>query len=625
MRQRRIVSSTGLGLAAVLAVSVIIIVNALFTSDRLDLTENHLFTLSKGTLNILHSLKEPITLNFYYSRSMMSDYPQLRNYASRVRDLLGEYQAKSNGKVTLNVISPEPFSDAEDDAVAAGLKGITVNQAGDRAYFGLVGTNSTDDQQTIPFFDLSRQEALEYDVTKLIYNLAHPNKRVVGIISSLPLFGDPDSQHPKPWTIVDALRQNFKVKDLGLNPQTISSDINVLMVVHPKKLKARTEYAIDQYLLKGGKAMLFVDPLAEQDRTRPDPAHPYVLPQLSSNMKFLFDAWGIKMLKNKIAGDINAAMQVQTNTPKGPEQATYLPWLHLDSSNFNHHDFTVSQLQDINMATAGILEQEKNSPVKFTPLIQTSKASMPLERDLILFQHDPNVIMSNFKPDGKKLTLAARISGHVKTAFPNGPPISDPKEQKKVAATQVKQGHINAIVVADTDILADMFWVRKQNMFGIDVPRSIADNGDFIVNAVENLSGSNDLISLRSRGEYSRPFTVVEKIQRDAQKQFHDQEQKLQAKLHQTEEKLQNLQKKGTGRNGHEVILSSQEKKEIERFRQDQIETRKQLRHVQHELRKNIERLGTELKFINIGLMPLIITLLALLAAFFRSRKQSRG
>jgi ABC-type uncharacterized transport system involved in gliding motility auxiliary subunit len=338
-------------------------------------------------------------------------------------------------------------------------------------------------------------------------------------------------------------------------------------------------------------------------------------------MKFLFDGWGIKMLKNKVAGDINAAMRVQTNTPKGPEEATYLPWLHLDQENFNHHDFTVSQLQNINMATAGILEQEKKSPVKFTPLIQTSKDSMPLERDLILFQHDPDVIMHNFKPDNKRLTLAARISGHVNTAFPNGPPIGDPKKQKEAAASQVKQGDINVIVVADTDILADMFWVRKENFFGIDVPRTIANNGDFVVNAVENLSGSNDLISLRSRGEYSRPFTVVEKLQRSAEQQFHDREQQLQSKLQKTEQKLSNLQKKGAGSNGREVILSPKEQQEIQKFRQDQIETRKELRHVQHELRKNIERLGTELKFINIGLMPLVITLLALLAAFFRSRR----
>ena len=620
MNQRRIISSTGLILAAILAVGVIILANTTLTSERLDLTQNKLFTLSQGTVNIIKSLDEPISLNFYFSRKTLVDFPQLMTYASRVRDLLGEYAALSNGKIKLTVIEPEPFSEAEDDAVANGLRGISVNTAGDRAYLGLVGTNSTDDKETIPFFQVSREASLEYDITKLIYNLAHPDKRVVGIISSLPLFGAKTAEgESQPWAIVDAMKEFFEVKDLGTDVKKIN-DVNVLMVVHPKDLSDQTLYAIDQYVLGGGKAMIFVDPLAEHDRTKPDPEHPYTLPKMDSYMKKLFDAWGIKMLDQKVAGDANAAMRVQTRGPRGPQSVTYLPWLKLDKSNLNRKDFATSELQTINMATSGILEKEKGATVNFSPLIETSKDSMPVERDLILFQHDPNIIMDNFKAGGKKLVLAARLTGTVKTAFPDGPPPSGKDDKGETDKTaQLKKGDINAIVVADTDILADMFWTRKQSFFGVDIPQTIADNGKFVVNSLENLSGNTDLISLRSRGDYQRPFVVVEKIRRKAEEQFREREQQLQAKLKETEQKIAELQKQGTGGN---VILSPEQQSEIERFRQDQITTRKELRAVQHNLQKDIEHLGSVLKFINIGLAPLLIALLAMIAGLYRQRKR---
>lgn len=620
MNKRRIISSTGLILAAILVVGVIILANTTLTRERLDLTQNKLFTLSQGTVNIIKSLKEPVSLDFYFSRKTLVDFPQLMTYASRVRDLLGEYAALSNGKIKLTVIEPEPFSEAEDDAVANGLRGISVNTAGDRAYLGLVGTNSTDDKETIPFFQVSRESSLEYDITKLIYNLAHPDKRVVGVISSLPLFGAKTAEgESKPWAIVDAMKEFFEVKNLGTKVNKISG-VKVLMVVHPKNLSDQTLYAIDQYVLGGGKAMIFVDPLAEHDRTKPDPEHPYTLPKMDSYMKKLFDAWGIKMLDQKIAGDANAAMRVQTRGPRGPQSATYLPWLKLNKSNLNRKDFATSELQTINMATAGILEKKKDATLKFSPLIETSKDSMPVERDLILFQHNPNIIMDNFKAGGKKLVLAARLTGTVKTAFPDGPPPSGKNDKGETnKAAQLKKGDINAIVVADTDILADMFWTRKQSFFGVDIPQTIADNGKFVVNSLENLSGNTDLISLRSRGDYERPFVVVEKIRRKAEDQFREREQQLQNKLKETEQKIAELQKQGTGGN---VILSPEQQSEIERFRQDQITTRKELRAVQHNLQKDIEHLGSVLKFINIGLAPLLIALLAMVAGLYRQRKR---
>ncbi|MFQ5660675.1 MAG: Gldg family protein [Gammaproteobacteria bacterium] len=619
MRHRRITSSTGLALAAALAVAAIIVVNTSLTSLRLDLTENRLFTLSGGTINIIHSLEEPVSLDFYLSRKTLVGLPSLMNYGIRVRDLLREYAAKSRGKIKLTIIEPEPFSEEEDQAVASGLQGIAVNAAGDRAYFGLVGTNSTDDEKIIPFFQDQREAALEYDITKLIYNLAHPDKRVVGIISDLPVFGIAVKGQAKPWEIIHAMREFFEIRDLGTNVKKIPGDISVLMVIHPKDLKDETLFAIDQYILGGGNAMLFVDPLAEADTSQPDPKNPMVMPDLDSDLKVFFDIWGIKMPEAKISGDMNAAMRVQTRSQRGPQETIYLPWLSLGEKNLSREDFSTSELKTINMGTAGAIEQTKESALKFTPLIQTSVDSMMIERDLILFQRDPKVMLDNFVPDKKKKTLAVRLSGHVKSAYPDGLSDDDGKGAK-TTPKRLKEGDINVILVADTDILSDIFWIRKQNFFGMDIPQPIANNGDFIINSLDNLSGNTDLISLRSRGKYSKPFTRVADIRRKAEDEFRDREQQLQTKLEETEQRILALQKK-TGNS--EIILSPEQNKEIDKFRQDQLKTRKELRAVQHELQKNIERLGTQLKFINIGLIPLLIILLSISVGIYRARRSN--
>jgi len=613
MRKRALFSGTGLLAAAALALSTIILVNAVVTGLRIDLTQNRLFTLSEGTVNILKALEEPIALDFYFSRKTLADYPLIVNYATRVRDLLEAYASKSDGRIRLTIIEPEPFSEEEDQAVAGGLEGVAANAAGDRGYFGLVGTNATDDVATIAFFQETREGALEYDLTKLIYNLAHPEKRVVGIVSGLPLFGSgmPPAMTPA-WTIVDSLREFFDVRDLGPAPERIDDDIDVLMIVHPKDPDSKTLFAIDQYLLAGRRALIFVDPLAESDPGQPDPENPYVLPDMDSDLKFILDKWGVKILEEKVAGDLNAAMRVQSRGVRGPQETNYLPWLRLGRDSFNREDFTTSELEVVHMGTAGIIEKRDDAKVKLTPLIRTSPLSAPLERDLILFQRDPNVMLQSFQPANVQLILAARLEGKVETAFPEGPPEGGGKEF-------LREGDVNLILVGDTDILSDMFWIRTQSFFGIDIPQAIANNGDFVINAAEILSGSNDLIGLRSRGEFSRPFDVVENIRREAEQQFREQERALQAKLEETEQKIKALQTEG-GEGG--LILTPEQAAEIEVFRQEQIKTRKELRAVQHELQKNIERLGTQLKFINIGFMPILIAAFAIGAGAWRSRRR---
>jgi len=640
MKQKTLISGSGLVLAAVLAVAAIIVVNANLTSMRLDLTENGLFTLSRGSINIIRSLQEPITLDFYFSNKTLSGFPSVLSYGNRVRDLLREYEAESKGRIKLHVIEPEPFSEEEDQAVASGLQGAPVNTAGDLGYFGLVGTNAIDQQKTIPFFRNEREAALEYDITKLIYNLANPEKRVVGVISDLPLFGGMSPmqgmppQQSRQWTIIDSMREFFDVKNLSGNLDKIGKDVNVLMVIHPKKLPEKTLYAIDQYVLGGGKAMFFVDPLAENDQTSPNQQNAMVMPDKSSELQKLFDPWGIEIPEGKVVGDADNAMRVQTRSQRGPQDTLYLPWLELGAANLNHEDFSTSELETINMGSTGYLQLKKGSSLEITPLIRTGKNTMLIDGMMLMLQQDPESILQKFASENKVRTLAARFSGHVHSAFPNGIKDED-KDQKKdqdvdtktdqkqdeaktaQPAAQLKEGDVNIVVVADTDILSDMFWVKSTNFLGMDIKQPFANNGDFIINSLDILSGNDDLISLRSRGEFSRPFTRVETIRRAAEAEFRDREKQLQDKLKQTEQRIQDLQQK-TG--DSEVILSAEQNQEIDKFRREMLNTRKELRSVQHELQKNIERLGTELKFIDIALMPLLIMILAIGFWLYKNR-----
>ncbi len=632
MKLRGLRSGSGILAAAALALGLIIISNNLLTGLRLDLTENRLFTLSPGTVNIITALEEPVSLDFYLSRKTMADFPQLVNYAGRVRDLLEEYAAKSGGKISLSVIEPEPFSEEEDQAVASGLKGVSVTAAGDRAYFGLVGVNSTDDEANIPFFQVSRETALEYDITKLIHNLANPSKRVVGVMSALPLFGDPARGAAERWAVIDVMEEFFEVRNLGTAAERIDEDVDVLMVAHPRGFSERTLFAIDQYLLGGGHALLFVDPLAEADSQEPDPANPYVLPDMASSLNVLLEGWGLEVLEDKIATDVNLAMRVQTQGARGPQESNYLPWLRLDEANFNQQDFSTSELKLAHLGTAGVIERREDAAaeVEVTPLLQTTSEAMKMERDLVFFQRDPNVMLANFKSEDTPLVLAARVSGTAPSAWPDGLP--DAAEEPGAAddtATDTAQnagetrqeGRVDVVLVGDSDILADRFWIRKQNFFGVEIPQSIANNGDFVVNTLDNLAGNTDLISLRSRGEFSRPFVVVENIRRRAEARFRAREQELQERLQETERKILQLQQES---GESELLLSAEQAAEIDRFRQQQVATRKELRAVQHELQKNIESLGVRLKFINIGLAPLLIASIAVIAGVSRTRRKTR-
>jgi ABC-type uncharacterized transport system involved in gliding motility auxiliary subunit len=408
----------------------------------------------------------------------------------------------------------------------------------------------------------------------------------------------------------------FEIKVLGTNPKNLDG-IDVLMIIHPKDIKDETLFAIDQYVLKGGKVMLFVDPLAEGDRTKPIDPDSGVLPDLDSELNKLTEQWGITVLDQKIVGDINAAMHVQTRSATGPQEVTYLPWLRLAKESFNQDDFATNQINVIHMGTTGIIEKNADSEIIFTPLIESTRQSMQMDRDFLFIQRDPKIILDNFKSEEKK-------QGRATTAFPEGLLDDEGNNKNSKSGALISEGDINVIVIADTDILNDTFWIRNKPYFGMSLPQPIANNGDFVINALENLSGSNDLASLRTRGEYTRPFERVEAIRRQAELEYREREQKLVATLQETEQKIRTLQQtQGEDTTESALLLTPEQSAEIEKFQTLRIDTRKQLRAVQHDLKKNIESLGAKLRFFNIAFLPLIIILISIGTGVYRVTRRN--
>lgn len=610
-------------LAALLFVAVNIVSTNLLTSARLDLTADRLYSLSDGTRQILRDLKEPVTLKLFFSESLATPYPALKSYGRRVRDLLEAYASLSNGKLKLKVIDPEPFSPAEDDAVAAGLKAIQT-PAGEALYFGVVGVNATDAQLVLPYLSPDREEFLEYDVTKLVNDLATPKKPVVGLISSLPLEYGPGGPmaaaqgQSAPYAVYQQLQQSYQVRSLGQVFTAIDPDIDLLVIAHPAELAEAELYAIDQFVLKGGRLIAFVDPNLEAAAYMGQ--SPMGATPPSSTLGKLMDAWGVTYDDGKIVADRSLAQRVAMVSQSGGRvYKDYIAWLALHRGNFAADDVVTAELDDINLASAGALFAKASATTKFEPLMTSSAESMMVEAAQVQYAPDPDELLSKFAPDGKAKAIAARVTGPAKSAF--APP-SLPKDSG-AAAHIAWSKNINVILIADADMLEDRFWVNVQNFLGQSIAVPIADNGAFVINAVDNMIGSSALISLRSRGVSQRPFTVVEDIRRRAEAEFLTEEKRLEAKLQETEAKLRELEA-GRG-DGSQAVLDQTQAQAVEAFRQEMLATRKQLREVQHSLRRDIERLGATVKFINIAGMPILLTVIALIVAALRRRRRERA
>ncbi len=608
------VGSIGLVVLALVFLVGATLINATLRGVRLDLTENRLYTLSDGTRNILAAIPEPVNVYLYFSDRATTTVPFFRTYASRVQEMLEEFAGYADGKLVLTVVDPLPFSEEEDRATGFGLQAISLGTPAEPIYFGVAGTNSVGENQVIPFLDPTKEAFLEYDLAKLVYALANPAKPRIALLSSLPMTAgfDPMTQQIRqPWVITDQLRQLFDLQVLDARTKRIGDDVRVLMLVHPRDLPDTTLYAIDQFVLRGGNLLVFVDPVAETD---PDPGSP-AGPDGGSDLEPLFRTWGIRLDDEHVVADDQFALNVRG----GDGQAVrHLSVIGLDQSVMSQDDVVTGGLNLVNMAYPGHLIALDESPTTLAPLIQSSALAGLIPVTDLLLAADPAMLRDGFAPTGTRYTLAARIQGTVPSAFPDGGPDGPPGSEAGGNHLAASAGPINVVVVADADLLADRLWVQSQDFFGQRMNRVFANNGDLAINALDNLLGSSDLISIRSRATFQRPFTRVQELRRQAETRFQAAEQRLQDELNETEGRLAELQASRPDQGTQ--ILSAAQQAEIDRFQTRRLELRRELRQVQRGLDQDIERLGGVLKAINIGLMPLLISVVSVLLLVLRRR-----
>ncbi len=618
-----------LALLAVLFIGFIILSNYGLRGLRADLTENRLYTLAPGTRNILAGLDEPINLYLYFSRAAGERAPRLKTYGDRVRELLEEMAARSKGKIHLQTIDPAPFSADEDRAAEFGLQAIPTGTAGETFYFGLAGTNSTDGREAINLFNPEQEEFLEYDVAKLVVELARPKKPVIGVLTTLPMgsdFNPMTGQARDPWAVMSQLEQLFTVRTPSTDVASIDADVDVLMVVHPKALSQGTLFAIDQFVLRGGRALIFVDPQSEADPVGQQHGNPYAAmgANRSSTLEPLFKTWGIEFDSRQAIGDLQHALMLGGRTG---EPQRHIAFLGLDRSNLNAKDVITAALDNLNVATAGGFKLAKDSALTLEPLVQTSELAGPLPVERLAMAFEPASLRDGFQPTGQRYVMAARLSGKLKTAFPDGKPAAEAPAVPlgdEPAVLKESAEPVNIVLVADTDLLTDMMWVQRDSFFGQRFAQAFANNGDLVLNALDNLTGNSDLISIRGRASFVRPFERVEELRRQAEDRFRSKERELEEELRTTEQKLTALQ---TSRNDQSsLILSPEQEQELNRFQEQKVRIRKDLREVRHGLDRDIERLGTVLNVINIALVPLLLSILALVAVAWRRRRAaSRG
>jgi ABC-type uncharacterized transport system involved in gliding motility auxiliary subunit len=616
---------------ALLLIGLTVLCNYALRGWRLDLTQNRLYTTAPGTERVLASIKEPINLYFFFSEKIAGQLPQLKTYGVRVREFLEELASRSGGKLRLHVIDPQPFSEEEDRAAELGVTGAPLGASGGQFYFGLAGTNATDGRAVIPFFDPGQEQFLEYDVVKLVYQLANPKKPVVAWLTSLPMaagFDPQTGQIRQPWMIYNDAQQLFDLRPLDPGAARLDPEANVLVLVHPKGLSPALTFAIDQFALRGGHILVFVDPLAESDNSGADPQNPMASlgADKSSHLSTLLNAWGVQFNPNLVIADRGHALTVTMR--QGQEPVEHLGILGLDKSSFASDDVITAGLSNVNVATAGYLEPLKGAqacqPVQgakscFEPLLLSSNDAEPLPVSRFRMLFDPATLQEGFKPTGQRYVLAARVTGNVHSAFPGGPP---PGATLAPGQTDLKASvkPLNLVVFADTDLLSDYLWVREQNFFGQRMTQAVASNGDMVQNALDNLAGSADLISVRGRATFTRPFERVEKLRRAAEERFRAKEQELEQQLRDTESKLAALQ--GKNDNGA-LILTPEQEAALARFQTEKLRIRKELRAVRAGLDAEIKRLGNTLKFLNIVVVPIAFALAVLLIAVWRRRRRA--
>lgn len=626
--QQRIGSSSLVMLLLAFVASVIVS-NELLRGWRLDFTENNLYTLSDGTKRILDNIDEPINLYFFYSDEATAGIPSLRTYADRVREMLEEFEDQGDGSIRLSIIDPLPFSEDEDRATQFGLQGVQLGVTPDPVYFGLAGTNSVDDEETIAFFQPDKEAFLEYDIAKLVSTLASPERVAIGLVSGVNMSGgfDPMTQRMnQPWVVYEQASQLFEVRDLGTSFSSIDDDIGVLWIVQPKNLSNETLYAIDQFVLGGGKAIIFVDPIADVDRAQVE-GMPQGMPPLGqgSDLPLLFEAWGIDFSSDNVVTDAQLALPLTAAGASRPVR--HYGYLGVPAESMNDEDIVTGDLNVINLATVGHFTAAEDSAAELEPLLSSSESSMIMPATRLSYVPDPSILQNGFVPSGERQVIAARVTGLLPSAFPNGRPLTEvssaPGDEAAADSSHLDESSepANLIVVGDVDMLDNQLWVQVQSFFGQRLANAFASNGAFVANALESLAGSSDLIAVRSRASFTRPFSRVDALRARAEAEFRETESRLQSELADTEQRLLELQ--SSREDSGNLLLSPEQQAEIDRFIDQRANIRRELRAVQRNLDADIESLGTTLKVLNVALVPVLLTVFALFAVWRRNRSNA--
>lgn len=625
-------------LSAVVLLIVAYCAAALVTSrwlsmGRFDLTTDGLYTLSPGTKQVIDGAERPLWLTLYFSQHATKDLPLVRSYEQRVAEMLQEIVAQSRGRIRLQIVDPVPYSDDEARAESAGLTPASGGSNGERIFFGLVGSTrqptsdntsdptpdtaadhkgkDVDRTLSIPFLDPNRETFLEYDVAKLLYQLDQSEKPHVGVISTLPVMGDP-LNGVQPWAVMRQLQQLFDVDLLDADKvKHIGSDIKVLLVIHPKHLSNDAQYAIDQYVLGGGHLVVFVDPFAESDPTPLADETTGAQGDRSSNLPRLFADWGVQFDPSQIVLDRSRALPIELNGVNLAHPAM----LGLGAQEINRDDPVTASLQRVNVSTAGHFDLLPSATTRLVPLLQSSADAevVPSQR-VIDAGSSPTSLLQGYQPQNQNYVIAARLHGPFASAFP--------ELAKRADHLAASPTNAEVILIADTDMLTDRLWVETQTLQGfVDQSVPFANNGDFISNLVDNLTGSSALLSIRGRSTSQRPFTRVLALRRAADSKFLQKEQELESELADTKQRLDELQ---PAKGPHDAAVNAEQKHEVEQFLQRELEISKELRDVQHQLNAEIDALGTRIKVINITLLPALISLFGLVYGWRRTRRNRR-
>lgn len=613
MQKKSIYFIFSLVLLVVLFASLSLLSNRLLRGVRVDLSEDHLYTLSEGTRNILGGLTEPVNLYLFFSEEASRDLPQIRSYASRVEEMLDEIANRSDGNVQIHRVDPEPFSEQEDEAARYGLQAVPVGASGASLYLGIAGTNSLDGVQTMPFLQPSKEKFLEYDLAKMISTLGQPERKTIGLISSLPMGAgyDPAAQGMREaWVIHDQLSQLFTIEDIDAQAAELPDNIDVLVLVHPQDLADSMLYQLDQFVLGGGRLLAFIDPLAESDRGDPNDPMGQMQAGSSSSLDPLLEAWGVEFNTQQALGDLQYGI--------GSGQARHIGILSVPAAGMNSDDIVSADLELVNFSSTGWLQPLEERSTTIEVLVESSENAAPIDTSRLRFLANPADLLKGFNPTGERYALGVRISGSATSAFSEPPAGQDGAGYLGESA----ENGINVVIFADTDILTDRLWVQKQPFLGQTLVNAFADNGDIVVNAVDNLLGNRDLISIRTRASSVRPFGRVDQLQLEAEQQYRSTEEQLQQELAETERKLTELQ---AARDEDDLlVLSEEQQTEVQRFMDRKLEIRRELRQVQHDLQRDIDSLGTRLKLFNIVLVPLLVIVVAMIFGLRRRQRQSR-